>query len=263
MMISITDAQWSEWIAVLLFPLTRILALIASAPGLGDNSVPVQAKIGLALAITVLVAPTLELPHDVQPASAEGVMIMLSQILAGLAMGFSMRIVVAAVEMAGESAGLQMGLGFASFYDPQNASFTPLISQFLGRLAVLALLAMNGHLYMLAALAESFKAFPIAHLPHSAIALQSLVSWGSSLFVFALQISLPVIGTLLIVNLALGILTRSAPQLNLFAVGFPLMLAAGFIMLALTLPYLAPALDRQVNGALEAMLRIVLQLERG
>lgn len=262
-MISFTDAQWSEWIAALLFPLTRILALIASAPGIGDNSVPVQAKIGLALAITVLLAPALQLPHGLQPASAEGLLIMLMQMLAGLAMGFSMRLVFAAVEMAGESSGLQMGLGFASLYDPQNASFTPLISQFLARLAVLAFLAMDGHLYLLAALAESFQAFPIGHLTHSAMALQSLVSWGGSLFIFALQISLPLIGTLLIVNVALGILTRSAPQLNLFAVGFPLMLAAGFVMLALTLPYLVPALSAQMQSALEVVMRISLQLGRG
>lgn len=177
-------------------------------------------------------------------------------------MGFAMRLIFTAVEMAGDLAGMQMGLGFASFYDPVNASYTPVIAQFLGIIATLAFLAMNGHLYMLAALADSFQAFPISSSLPSAAAFRTLVEWGSTIFSHALQLSMPLIGALMITNLALGILTRSAPQLNIFAVGFPITLAVGLSTLALSLPYLAPMLEHVVSEGLDMMQRIALQMAK-
>jgi flagellar biosynthetic protein FliR len=162
--------------------------------------------------------------------------------------------------MAGDIGGMQMGLGFASFYDPQNASYTPVIAQFLGIIASLAFLSLNGHLYMLSALAESFHAFPIAGSVPSASAMTVLLSWGGNIFVFALQLSLPLIAALMLTNLALGILTRSAPQLNIFAIGFPITLAVGFATLMLTLPYLAPLMENFIQSGHETMLRFAQQL---
>lgn len=261
-MISVTSAQLTAWIAAFIFPLARILALISSAPILGNKQIPIRIKISLALLLTVIVAPTIAVPANIDPASAQGLLILVQQTLAGLAMGFAMRLIFTAVEMAGDLAGMQMGLGFASFYDPVNASYTPVIAQFLGILATLAFLGMNGHLYMLAALADSFQAFPISAALPSAAAFRTLAEWGSTIFIHALQLSMPVIGALMITNLALGILTRSAPQLNIFAVGFPITLTVGFATLALTLPYLAPMLDRIVNEGLDTMQRLALQMAR-
>ncbi len=261
-MISVTSAQLTAWIAMFIFPLARILALISSAPILGNKQIPIRIKISLAMLLTVIVAPTIAVPSNIDPASAQGLLILVQQTLAGLAMGFAMRLIFTAVEMAGDLAGMQMGLGFASFYDPVNASYTPVIAQFLGILATLAFLGMNGHLYMLAALADSFQAFPISAALPSAVAFRTLAEWGSTIFIHALQLSMPVIGALMITNLALGILTRSAPQLNIFAVGFPITLTVGFATLALTLPYLAPMLDRIVNEGLETMQRLALQMAR-
>jgi flagellar biosynthetic protein FliR len=174
-------------------------------------------------------------------------------------MGFAIRIIFTAVEMAGDIAGLQMGLGFASFYDPQNATFTPVIARFLGVIAALAFLAADGHLYMLAALSDSFRDFPIGTHITSASAFRTLVEWGGSMFSNALQFALPLIGALLITNLALGILTRSAPQLNIFAVGFPITITVGFVALMLTLPYLAPLMEYFTHSTLDTVSRIVLQ----
>ena len=255
-MLSFTSAQWSAWIAAFIFPLARILALIASAPVLGNKQVPVQVKIGLSVLITILVAPTLHIQPGIEPGSATGLLILLLQILAGLAMGFAMRVVFSAVEMAGEASGLQMGLGFASFYDPQHASFSPVLAQFLGVVATLAFLSLDGHLYMLAALADSFRLFPIGTALPSTLGLHTLALWVGSIFTYGLQLSLPMLGALLLVNLALGILTRTAPQLNLFAVGFPITLAIGFLTLFLSLPYFMPLLDRMINGGVNEMLRI-------
>jgi flagellar biosynthetic protein FliR len=259
-MISVTSAQLTAWIAAFIFPLARILALISSAPILGNKQIPIRIKISLAMLITVIIAPTINAPSNIDPASAQGLLILIQQMLAGLAMGFSMRLIFTAVEMAGDLAGMQMGLGFASFYDPVNASYTPVLAQFLGVIAALAFLSMNGHLYMLAALADSFQAFPISATLPSAAAFRTLAEWGTTIFTHALQLAMPLIGALMITNLALGILTRSAPQLNIFAVGFPITLSVGFATLALSLPYLAPMLDHLVNTGLDTMQRIALQM---
>jgi len=258
--ISFTSAQLSAWLAAFIFPLARILALIASSPLYGIKEVPAQVKIGLALVITFLIAPTLNIPAEIDPASAQGLFVLLQQIVAGVIIGFSIRLIFAAVEMAGDISGMQMGLGFASFYDPVNASFTPILAQFLGMIASLVFLAANGHLYILVALADSFREFPIGATVPSAHAFRTVAEWGGSLFSNALQFSLPLIGALLITNLALGILARSAPQLNIFAVGFPITIAVGFATLLLTLPYLAPVMDYFTHTGLETVSRIMLQL---
>ena len=147
--ISFTSAQLTAWLAAFIFPLARILALVASAPIFGNKEVPARIKVGFAFAITLIIAPTLNIPADLDPASGLGLFVLMQQIVAGLIMGFAIQIIFASVEMAGDLAGMQMGLGFASFYDPQNASFTPIVAQFLGILAALVFLAANGHLYML------------------------------------------------------------------------------------------------------------------
>jgi flagellar biosynthesis protein FliR len=259
-MISITSAQLSAWIALFIFPFTRILALVASSPVIGNKAVPMQVKIGLAFLITVIIAPTLTIPPGIEPASATGLFILIQQLLAGLAIGFTMTLIFSAVEASGELIGMQMGLGFANFFDPQNSSFTPLVAQFLGIIAILAFLGVDGHLFMLSTLADSFQSFPISTAEPSAASLHTLVMWGSNIFIYAVQLSLPLIGALLIANLALAILTRSAPQLNIFAIGFPITLIIGFATLSLSLPYFAPLLDRLSHDALETVGRIMQQL---
>ena len=259
-MISVTSAQLSAWLALFIFPFTRILAVIASAPVLGNKQVPVRVKIGLAFILTAIIAPTLYIQPNLEIASAIGLVVLLEQILAGLAIGFTMVMIFSAVEMCGELAGMQMGLGFASFYDPINSSYSPVISQFLSTLATLAFLGMNGHLYVVEALADSFHTFPIsASVPH-AEALHTIVVWGGSIFSFALQLSMPVIGALLITNLALAVLTRSAPQLNIFQIGFPITLGVGFAALLLTIPFFAPVLDQMTHTGLGTVLQIMQQL---
>ncbi len=261
-MISLTSAQWNEWLALLIFPLTRILAMVATTPLLGDQEVPQQVRIGLALILTMVLAPTLPGPIGIEPASAQGMLVLAQQILIGAIMGFSIRIVYGAVAMAGELSGLQMGLGFASFYDPQNASFQPLIAQFMGTLLSLIFLSINGHLLVLAALADSFKILPIQESGQlHALGLHTLVSYAGGLFADAVQISLPLLGTLIMTNFALGILTRSAPQLNLFVVGFPITLAAGFIVLTLSFPYVVPLAERFFHTSLNTLHQILQQLK--
>lgn len=246
--------------ATLIYPLARVLSLIASSPLLGNRQVPARVKVGLAFILTFIIAPTLSTEHLPDPASAQGLFVLAQQVVAGLLMGFSIRLIFSAIEMAGDIAGMQMGLGFANFFDPQNSGFTPIVAQFLGILVALSFVALDLHLYMLAALADSFQSFPISSAPLTAGAFRTVAEWGGSLFAYALQLSLPLIAALLTTNLALGILTRSAPQLNIFAVGFPITLAVGFGTLALVTPFVAPLLSQAFRQALETVGRIMQQL---
>ena len=261
-MISITTAELNALLAAFLWPLARILALVASAPVLGNPSVPLRARLGLSLIITLAVAPTLGPMPQVDPGSQAGLLILAQQIVIGLAMGFAMRIVFVAVEMAGVLAGLQMGLGFATFFDPENAGQVSIIGQFLGLIVTLAFLTINGHLQMIALLSRSFGALPISGEPLAAPALRTLVFWGGEIFSAGLLLSLPLLAALLITNLALGVLTRAAPQLNIFAIGFPLTLSIGLVVLALALPYFTPVLERLIQDGLQMMLQIVEFLHR-
>lgn len=255
-MISFTSAQLDHWVAMLLFPLARILALVASSPALGNKQVPARVKVGLSVFIALLVAPQVPVP-DVAVGTAPGLLILAEQIVIGLAMGFSMRLIFTAVEMAGELAGLQMGLGFASFYDPINSSYTPIVARWLGTIAILFFLVTNGHLFMLAGVVESFQALPPGQAMQAA-GFREVVNWGGSIFAYAAQISLPLLGALLITNVALGILTRAAPQLNLFAVGFPITMTIGFMVLLMSMPYFAPLFDRLAQEGLGTMMKVIM-----
>ncbi len=258
-MISVTTAQLNAWLAAFAWPLARILALIASAPVIGNPSVPASIKIGLGLLIAVLVAPLVPAPADIDPASASGLLILAQQVLIGLAMGFAMQIVFHAAEMAGEFVGLQMGLGFATLYDASVPGMIPVIGQFLGIVVSLAFLAVDGHLLLISSLVESFQVLPLAPLSAPA-GLRAAAQWGGSIFSFGLALSLPLLAALLITNLALGVLTRAAPQLNIFAVGFPLTILIGFLGLALALPYFAPTLERMYTDGLAQMLWLAAAL---
>lgn len=255
-MISITTAELYALMTAIIWPLSRILALIASAPILGNPSLPVRTKLGLAVLITILVAPSLDSLPQVDPSSGEGLLILAQQVIIGSAIGFTMRVIFVAVEAAGEIIGLQMGLGFATIVDPQSTSQVPLIGRFLGLIASLAFLAIDGHLIMIALITQSFTTLPIGTTGLSAISFSHIAHWGQEIFLSGLQLSLPVLAALLITNITLGVLSRAAPQLNIFAVGFPLALAVGWLVLALAIPYFAPVLERMIYDGFNMMMEI-------
>lgn len=257
-MITLTSAELHTWIAALLWPLTRILGLIAVAPLFGNRSVPARVKVGLGVMLALIVAPTVPALPALDPMSLPGLLILVQQFIIGLAMGFAMRIVFSAVELAGTITGMTMGLGFATFFDPQSQGQSMVISQFMVLLATLAFLAVNGHLMLLSALAESFFTLPIASSGMGAPGFEQLASWGGRIFSAGVQLSLPMVAALLITNIALGILTRAAPQLNIFGIGFPITLSVGFIVIALALPYLATPLERLFQEGIEMVQRVAM-----
>ena len=242
--------------AAFFWPFFRILALIAVSPFFGARGVPVATKIGFAFVLTVLVAPLLAPMPAVPPASAQGLFVLGQQLLIGFALGLAIRVVFTAVEMAGHIVGLQMGLGFATFFDPQNSAQIPVMGQFLGLIAILLFLAINGHLLVISALVESFRALPVDLHPLAGEGWKTLALWGGEIFRAGLLIALPALAVLMMTNLALAILTRAAPQLNIFVVGFPLTLAIGFIVIALSLRYFLPVFSGMIEDGVFTMMKI-------
>jgi flagellar biosynthetic protein FliR len=251
-MLALTSAELNAWVAGLLWPLTRILGLIAAAPIFGNGRVPVSVKVVLGVLLAIVIAPTVPAIPAMDPTSWAGLLILVKELLIGVAMGFAMRLVFAAIEFAGEVASQTMGLGFATFFDPNSQGRSSAVGQFMALVATMAFLAVNAHLVLLAALAESFVSLPISSTPFSGNAPLELVRWGGRIFSAGLQLSLPIVAALLITNVALGILTRAAPQLNLFGIGFPVTLGVGFLTLSLAMPYLGTPILNLFNQGIEA-----------
>lgn len=254
-MISLSSVELNTWIASFLWPLTRILGLIMTAPLFGNLSVPAGMKIALGVMLALVIAPGVPSIPAMDPMSFAGLLIVVEQLLVGAAMGFAMQIVFTGVELAGEVTGLTMGFGFATFFDPQTRGRSSAINQFLSLLAIMLFLATNVHLVMLSTLAESFVTLPISATPVGG-GFREIALWGATIFSAGTQLALPMIAALLITNIALGVLTRAAPQLNLFGIGFPITLGAGFVVLALSLPYLATPLGRMFIAGVDMMRKI-------
>ncbi|PQJ25191.1 flagellar biosynthetic protein FliR [Limnobacter sp. SAORIC-690] len=246
-MVPINGEQLEIWIASFLWPFIRILAMLATAPVFDNRTVQRRTRVGLAALIAILMMPLLPAPPVLS--SAQAIPVLIQQILIGVAMGFSMRLVFAAFEMAGDLLGLQMGLAFAQFIDPARGTQTPLIGSFLGVLAMLTFLVIDGHLLVIAAVVQSFELIPIsANL--SVVNSQSIALAGSIMFMLALQISLPVMAAVLISNIVLGILARAAPQLNVMSIGFSITIGVGLWILWVSLPYFIAGIDGAIGRLL-------------
>ncbi|MDR2364698.1 MAG: flagellar biosynthetic protein FliR [Zoogloeaceae bacterium] len=257
-MISLTSAQLEAWILSVVYPLTRILAVAATAPFLSNVAMPRRARLMLGLALTIAIIPILPPMPAVTPASGIGLWIIAQQLLIGIGMGFSMRIVFSAVDMGSAVIAFQMGLGFANFYDPQNTSQTSVLSNFMTLIATLLFLAMNGHLVYFSVLAQSFTAIPVSAEPLAASSWELLAKMGGRIFSTGLLLALPVVVIMMMTNLALGVLNRVAPQLHLFAIGFPVTLSLGFVSISVMSHYLAVPLEQMFNDGLRAMLYFAL-----
>ncbi|WP_431099712.1 flagellar biosynthetic protein FliR [Roseateles noduli] len=236
-MISFSEAQLLAWINPILWPFIRTLALFAGMPVFSQRQVPARVRIGLALFIAVAAQPSLPampvIPLDSLP---QLLTVTAQQLLIGLSMGFAVRVVFAALEFAGELIGLQMGLNFAGFFDPSTGSQGTSTSRFLGSMVAFLFVAINGHLMLINSLVESFQAFPVGEEPFRFLRIAQPQVWGAEIFRMGLWIALPLITMLMFVNLVLGIISRVAPQLNVFSVGFPLTVSIGLVGLVATLP---------------------------
>jgi flagellar biosynthetic protein FliR len=251
-MIAFTSIELSGWIGSLMWPFMRIGAMLMAAPVFGARLVPVRVRLALAMTLAWILSPMVYADVVViDPLSAEGLMVGVQQVLIGLAMGFTLQMVFSAVVIAAQSMAMSMGLGFATAVDPQNGVQVPVVAQYYLTLATLIFLALNGHLLLIQVLVDSFQSLPVSLEGLSREGLWALVSWGGRMFAGAVMLALTAITSLLIINLAFGVMSRAAPQLNIFGVGFPVMMGAGFIVILLSLPGLTPQLTDLMQDAFE------------
>jgi flagellar biosynthetic protein FliR len=255
-MLTITDTQINALLGMFIWPFTRITGLLAVDPVYSSGAVPRTYKAGFALFLTLLLVPILPPFPAVPLVSAQGAAMLIQQLLIGMSMGFVTRLIMAAVEMGGSLISTQMGLGFAMVFDPQNAGQTPALASILTLFVTLIFLALNGHQVILSTLVESFRVLPVGKsVP--LVTWRMLAEWGGHIFSWGLWIALPVVAALLVANLAIGVMTRAAPQFNILSFGFPLTLSIGFIALYLSLPLMEPVLEQMYQGGFEFMLRML------
>ena len=237
-MITFTEAQLVAWISPILWPFLRVLAVFTVAPVFSMRAIPMLVKVGLAFLVALYAQAVLTDQPVISVNGREALGAVAQQVVVGLAIGFAVRLVFSAVELAGEIIGLQMGLNFASFFAPASNAQVSAVARFFGHMATLLFVVINGHLMVLMAVVKSFDSFPADGNFLQALGQMRLHELGASLFSSALWIALPMIALLTFVNLTLGIISRVAPQMNIYAVGFPVTLTVGLLGIAATLPML-------------------------
>lgn len=260
-MIEFDLSLFERWLSLFAFPLSRIFGFVASAPIWATGGLPRQVRLLLGLSLVLCLAPSIpeaKVP-DINPASVQGLEILATQMLVGICMGLSARIIYAALDIAGEYIGYQMGLGFATFYDPVDSAQTPVMAEFLTLLGILLFLALNGHLIYVMTLSKSFVIIPVSDFANTfgVKNFAHLANLGSIMFSLGLSLCMPIVITLLVFNVALGVLTRASPQLNIFALGFPITLLGGFILLGFALPTMFPFMEHIFEVLTESILAFI------
>ncbi|MFC3853345.1 flagellar biosynthetic protein FliR [Salinispirillum marinum] len=226
----ITDAQIASWVTHYLWTLFRILGFFAVVPIFGAQTVSMRIRLSLGLVCTIALTPILPPMPDVEGVSLTNFIIIFQQMAIGIALGFLVLLMWQIFVIAGQTIAMQMGLGFASMMDPSNGVTVAVLSQWYIVLVTLIFLGVDGHLVVFEVLVDSFYTMPIGVNGLTQGSLMEIVMMGSWMFAAGFLIALPAITALLIVNLAFGVMTRSAPQLNIFALGFPITMLMGIFI---------------------------------
>lgn len=245
-----TEAQLIGWLSPVLWPFVRVLALFSAMPVLGQRAVPARVRVALAFLIVVAAQASLPPMPALALDSPLAFTLIAQNVLIGVTLGFAVRIVFAAVEFAGELVGLQMGLNYAGFFDPASGGQGTATARLFGTTIAFVFIAINAHLLVVAAVVQSFSAFPVGQAPFEFLRALQPQTWGAEVFAIGLWIALPLVGMLLFVNLVLGIISRVASQMNVFAIGFPITLGVGLLGMLFTLPLM----QQPFTMALERML---------
>jgi len=250
-MINLTSGQIEAWMAAYLWPLVRIGACLMVAPVFGASTVPPRFRLVLAIAITLIVAPLLPALPDVSPFSLQGVIVTVQQMIIGVAIGFVLQLVFDALAMGGQLLANTMGLSFAFNVDPLRGAGSPVLGQFYTLIATLTFLALNGHIAVVQLMVEGFRTLPVGVQGFGADAYWQIAGFGMQLFRGALMVALPGVTAMLIVNLAFGVVSRAAPSLNLFAVGFPVTLIFGLAVVLAGLPAMQDAFTTLMRESMQ------------
>jgi flagellar biosynthesis protein FliR len=255
LMLESTDI--STWVVRLWWPALRIGGFVLTAPIASETAIPRLVKIIISLALATLMASRVQIPADLSIFSGAGLLAAVQEIVIGVGIGMMVSLAFEALIFAGQTISLSMGLGFATLVDPQRGANTPVLGRMLVIYGTLIYLAINGHLVLLGVLADSFQTLPIGAARLSHDFLLSVVLWGACVFESGLLIALPAVIALVIVNLALGVVTRAAPQLNLFGIGFTITLLCGFFVLITGIDGIMVGVSNLIGEALAAAANLV------
>lgn len=244
-----SDAQIGAWVAQWLWPLFRVASFFMVIPIIGTQLVPMRVRLGLAFLVTLAIAPLLGPVPELEALSFTAAMVSLQQVFIGTLMGFMFVMLMQLFVVGGQLIAMQMGLGFASMVDPANGVNVPVLSQIFLIAVTLMFLAMNGHLVMIEVIVESFKTWPISSTIIGPGSISGEVLWDMMMrinwmFASAMLLALPAITAVLIVNLAFGIMTRAAPQMNVFALGFPIGMLFGLFIIWVSASGLLPQFEK-------------------
>lgn len=250
--------QIGGWVSTVLWPLFRVASFFMAIPMIGSALVPARIRLGLALVVTLLLVPVLPPMPNFDPLSLQSFLVIAQQILIGAALGFMVQLFVQVFVVGGQMISTQMGLGFASVSDPVNGVPVVVLSQFYLQLVMLLFLGMNGHLVMIEVLARSFERIPVGLTGLDGAVLSEIARGGGWMFSAALLMALPPVTALLVINFTFGIITKAAPQLNIFSIGFPFTLLMGLLIAWVSLGGFLGQYERFATEALQRISQLFL-----
>ncbi|MDG4813096.1 flagellar biosynthetic protein FliR [Hydrogenovibrio sp. 3SP14C1] len=255
---SFSYTEFLQLMGLYFWPFIRISGMLLMVPILSGSYVPMNVRLLVAVFITLAIAPSLALPPPVDPFTWHGILLIVQQLGIGVAIGLIFAVVFQAFVIAGHLASMSMGLAMASMVDPATGVNTPIIGRYFAIIATLLFLLMNGHILVFKAVLQSFETLPIGLHFFTQDSLKLIYGFGSQMFESGVMVALPLVTALLLVNIAFGIVARAAPALNIFAVGFPVTLLVGLIMLIFITPLLYPNLQILMRAAFELLAQLKL-----
>jgi flagellar biosynthetic protein FliR len=251
-----------DYIPLFWIILIRVAGILAAMPAIGTRTVPLHVRIGLVIGVTVILFPIVsDQVRPLTPSFPQMLPLMFTEFMVGMVLGFAIRFVMSAFEIAGELIGVQMGINLMSTLDPiAAAGQTPIVGQFMALLTMLVFFAIDGHHMMFEALVASFQLVPPLHVHLSGFLVESVLKLGIGMFVLALKVGAPVMTALFIVTLGMGILGRSIPQLNVMLNNVPVTIGVGLLVLGLSLPLFGTIAEsnlRDLGPTLHGLLSIM------
>lgn len=246
-----TESVVNQYLADFILPFTRISALIMMMIGFGARTIPTRIKLFLCVTLTLAIMPAIP-PTNVEKLLSFTTFLMIGQqTLIGISLGFITVMVINTFTLAGQIIAMQSGLGFASLVDPASGMNVPAVGQFFLILSTLLFWTMDGHLAYLQFIVASFDTLPIGNEQFASVKYQEIVLWGGWMFATALSLALAPLTAMLLINFSFGVMTRAAPQLNIFAIGFPITMMAGLLIMWLTFGNFLTHFELQWQRALD------------
>lgn len=246
-----TESVINQFIADFILPFSRISALMMSVIGFSARTIPTKIKLFLSVLITIAVMPAIPPTQVESLLSLSTALLVAEQTIIGVMLGFVSLMVVNTFTLAGQIIAMQTGLGFASLVDPASGMNVPAVGQFFLILSSLLFWVMDGHLAYLQFIVGSFDTIPIPATDFDSVKFKEIAEWGGWMFATALSLALAPLTAMLLINFSFGIMTRAAPQLNVFAIGFPITMCAGLLIMWLTMGNFFTHFQLQWQRALE------------